>query len=162
MSVKFTKGPIEGVIIKKLTKHLDHRGFLCETFRADELPPGLTPVMSYVSYTEPGLTRGPHEHLKQTDIFAMLGPGNFQVKMWDNRKESPTYKHYQVIYLGQDNPATVIIPPGVVHGYKNISTTARGMVLNYPDQLFMGEGKKEELDEIRHEDDPSSPFQMEI
>ena len=162
MSVKFTKGPIDGVIIKKLTKHLDHRGFLCETFRADELPAGLNPVMSYVSYTEPGIARGPHEHLNQTDIFAMLGPGNFLLKLWDNRKDSSSYGRFLELYAGEDNPVTVIIPPGVVHGYKNISTSARGMVLNYPDRLFMGEGKKEESDEIRHEDDPASPFQMEI
>jgi hypothetical protein len=30
-----------------------------------------------------------------------------------------------------------------------------------PDRLFMGEGKAEPVDEIRHEDDPSSPFQIE-
>ncbi len=160
MPTIFTKGPIDGVIIKKLTKHLDHRGFLCETFRADELPPGLTPVMSYVSYTEPGTARGPHEHVKQTDIFAMLGPGNFLLKVWDNRPDSPSYKNYMEIYVGQDNPATIIIPPGIVHGYLNISKTERAMVINYPDRLFMGEGKKEQVDEIRHEDDPSSPFQM--
>ena len=28
----------------------------------------------------------------------------------------------------------------------------RGMVLNYPDRLYKGSGKKEEVDEIRHED----------
>ena len=161
MSVKFTKGPIDGVIIKILTKHLDHRGFLCETFRADELPSSLTPVMSYVSYTEPGIARGPHEHVNQTDIFAMLGPGNFFVKIWDNRKDSSSYGSFMELYAGEDNPVTVIIPPGVVHSYKNISINTRGMVLNYPDCLFMGEGKKEEVDEIRHEDDPNSPFQME-
>jgi len=26
------------------------------------------------------------------------------------------------------------------------------MVLNYPDKLYRGQGKKEEVDEIRHED----------
>jgi dTDP-4-dehydrorhamnose 3,5-epimerase len=45
----------------------------------------------------------------------------------------------------------VVVPPGVVHGYKNISDRD-GMVLNYPDKLYKGWGKKEEVDEIRHED----------
>ncbi len=94
MPTKFTKGPIEGVIIKKLTRHLDHRGSLCETFRADELSAGFTPAMSYISYTEPGISRGPHEHTEQTDLFAMPGPGNFLLKMWDNRPTSPTYGSY--------------------------------------------------------------------
>lgn len=155
------KGQIEGVIMKKLVKHLDERGYLCETFRSDELPSDLKPTMSYVSYTEPGIARGPHEHLKQTDIFAFMGPGNFKLKLWDNRKSSPTYKKWMELYAGQDKPLLVVIPPGVVHGYKNISSSERGMVLNFPDQLFMGPGKKEAVDEVRHEADLNSPFRME-
>ncbi len=111
MSTKFTKGPIDGVIIKKLTRHLDRRGSLCETFRSDEFPTGFIPAMSYISYTEPGISRGPHEHKDQTDLFAMPGPGNLMLKMWDNRTTSPTYGKYMELYAGKDNPITVIIPP---------------------------------------------------
>jgi len=117
--------------------------------------------MSYVSYTESGITRGPHEHREQTDIFAFIGPGNFLLKLWDNRLESPTRNCYMEIFAGRDNPLTVIIPPGIVHAYKNITSTERGMVLNFPDRLYMGPGKQEEVDEIRHEDDSDSPFRME-
>lgn len=158
----WNKGQIEGVIIKKLVKHVDQRGFLTETFRLDELPENLKPVMSYVSYTEPGISRGPHEHKHQTDIFSFIGPGNFLIKLWDNRKDSKTYGCFMEFYGGQDNPITVIVPPGVVHGYKNISKLERGMVLNYPDRLFMGWRKKEEVDEIRYEGKTDSPFKMEI
>lgn len=161
MKNKWSKGKIQGVIIKELTRHSDHRGTLCETYRADELPDNLQPVMSYISLTEPGIARGPHEHREQTDIFAMVGSGNFVLKLWDNRKNSPTYCNYVEIEAGSDNPVTVIIPPGVVHGYKNISKTEQGMVLNYPNKLYKGPGKSEPVDEIRHEDDPLSPFQME-
>lgn len=157
---RWSKGKIDGVIIKPLVKYPDRRGFLCETFRLDELPPGLKPVMSYISYTEPGITRGPHEHTEQTDIFSFVGPGNFLLKLWDNRKGSSTYLNFMEIFAGRDNPITVVIPPGVVHGYKNISVAERGMVLNFPDRLYMGWGKKEAVDEIRHEDEKNSPFQM--
>ncbi len=154
------KGPIEGVVVKKLVKHLDERGFLCETLRLDELPENLRPAMSYVSYTEPGVSRGPHEHARQTDIFAFLGPANFKVKLWDNRQGSNTFGQYMVVFAGKDNPLTLIIPPGVVHGYANISRNERGMVINYPDQLYMGWNRQEEVDEIRHEDHQDSPFEM--
>ena len=150
--MKFKKGAIEGMIIEKLTKFSDERGFLVETFRVDNLPDNLQPVMSYISYTEPGITRGPHEHLKQTDIFCFIGPGNFMIKLWDNRKESKTFGYVMEIIGGEDNPIRVIVPPGVVHGYRNISQEAMGMVLNYPDKLYRGWNKKEEVDEIRHED----------
>lgn len=160
MPTHWIKGPIEGVIIKNLIKRFDERGFLCETFRSDEIPTTLKPAMSYVSLTKPGVTRGPHEHLAQTDIFAFTGPGDFKLKLWDNRTESSTYQNWMEIYAGQENLLLVIIPPGVVHGYKNISTIEQSMVINYPDRLYMGTDKKEAVDEIRHEDDPASPFQM--
>ena len=160
MPNQWTRAQIDGVLTKKLVKHLDERGYLCETFRSDELPSDLKPVMSYVSFTEPGVARGPHEHLEQTDIFVFIGPGNFKVKLWDNRPDSATYKKWMEIYAGKDKLLLVAIPPGIVHGYKNISATERGMVLNYPDRLFMGPGRQEQVDEVRHEDDPKSPFQM--
>lgn len=159
--VNWKKDKIDGVIIQKLVKHVDERGYLTETMRMDELPEGLNPTMSYVSYTEPGVSRGPHEHVEQTDIFSFLGPGNFKIKLWDNREKSDTYGNYMLLYGGEDNPITLIIPPGIIHGYKNVSKTARGMVINYPDKLFMGWGKKDAVDEIRHEDEANSPFNME-
>ena len=150
--MEFKKGEIVGVIIDKLIKFSDERGFLVETFRKDSLSGDLQPVMSYVSYTRPGVARGPHEHKKQTDIFCFMGPGNFRIKLWDNRKESRTYGYVIEIVGGKDNPIRVIVPPGVVHGYKNISKEVDGMVLNYPDKLYRGWNRKEEVDEIRHED----------
>ncbi len=44
----FTQGEIEGVVIKKLTRFSDERGYLVETFRIDNLPSKLKPVMSYI------------------------------------------------------------------------------------------------------------------
>jgi len=148
----FKKGKIEGVVIEKLIKFSDERGFLVETFRRENLPDNSQPAMSYVSYTKPGIARGPHEHKKQTDVFCFMGPGNFRIKLWDNRRESRTYGYHMEIIGGENNPIRAIVPPRVVHGYKNISEEVDGMVLNYPDKLYRGWGKKEEVDEIRHED----------
>ena len=150
--MNFKKGEIEGVVIKKLVKFSDERGYLLETFRADTLPERLKPVMSYVSYTKAGVARGPHEHREQTDIFCFMEPGNFKIKLWDNRDKSRTYGNCMVLEGGEDNPISVVVPPGVVHGYKNISDKVMGMVINYPDKLYRGWSRKEEVDEIRHED----------
>ena len=150
--MEFKKGEIEGVAINKLNKFFDERGYLVETFRIDKFPDKLRPVMSYISYTKSGIARGPHEHKEQTDIFCFMGPGNFKIKLWDNRKESTTHGNCRELEGGKDNPITVVIPPGVVHGYRNISKEEEGMVLNFPDKLYRGWGKKEVVDEIRHED----------
>jgi dTDP-4-dehydrorhamnose 3,5-epimerase len=149
--MNFVNGEIDDVTIITLKKYVDERGFLIETMRLDMLPEGLRPEMSYTSYTEPGTGRGPHEHRYQTDIFSFIGPGNFKVYLWDNRKKSSSYGKRMILYSGEDNPLSLIVPPGIVHGYKNISKTCRGMVLNFPDKLYGGWAKKEEVDEIRHE-----------
>jgi dTDP-4-dehydrorhamnose 3,5-epimerase len=62
--------------------------------------------------------------------------------------------------VGEDNPMAVIVPKGVVHAYKNASATEKGVVINCPNRLYMGEGKREPIDEIRHEDDPDTIFRM--
>ena len=150
--MQFKTGEIEDVVVRKLVKNVDERGFLIETFRLDTLPEGVVPRMSYISYTEPGVGRGPHEHESQNDLFAFIGPGNFKVYLWDNRKTSSTFGNKKIVFAGEDNPLCVIVPAGVVHAYKNISKTVRGMVLNYPDALYRGQGKNQPVDEIRHEE----------
>ena len=105
-----------------------------------------------MSYTEPGISRGPHEHEQQTDIFSCIGPGNFKIGLWDNRQQSGSFGTRTILYAGKDKPVTLIVPPGVVHAYRNISKTESGMVLNYPDKLYGGWNKAEPVDEVRHED----------
>ncbi len=156
----FTKGKIQDVVVYSLKKFVDERGWLAELFRHDEIAKEFYPAMAYVSVTEPNVQRGPHEHEMQADLFCFIGTGNFKLRLWDNRKDSPTYKNVMTLFVGADNPQAVIVPVGVVHAYKNISTIEKGVVINCPNRLFMGKGKKEAIDEIRHEDDPNTIFRM--
>ncbi len=160
-SSEFTKGKIRDVVVYPLRKFVDERGWLAELFRHDELAEEFYPAMAYISVTEPNVLRGPHEHVDQADLFCFIGTGNFKLRLWDNREDSPTYRNVMTMFVGADNPQAVIIPKGVVHAYKNVSTTEKGVVINCPNRLFMGEGKKEEIDEIRHEDDPDTIFRIE-
>ncbi len=148
---------MEGVIIKKLERFEDDRGWLVEIFRNDEFK--FVPAMSYVSLTKPGVIRGPHEHKLQSDCFVFLGPGTFELHLWDRRSGSATEGDHQVITVGQQNPTLVIVPPGVVHGYKCVSDTP-AYSINLPDTLYKGKGKQEEIDEIRWEKDPNSPYKI--
>src|SRR5947209_11403014 len=148
---------IAGVIVKPLRKYSDERGWLCELVRDDELPAGFRPAMAYISETASGVTRGPHEHREQTDCFCFLGPTNFVLYLWDNRPASSSYGTHRRLVVGRDRPMLVIVPPGVVHAYRNIGVEA-GVILNFPDRLYRGEGGQHPVDEIRHEADPFSPF----
>jgi dTDP-4-dehydrorhamnose 3,5-epimerase len=153
----FANGNIKDVVVKDLVKWADDRGWLTELFREDEIDTRYRPVMGYISMSHPGIARGPHEHVDQADYFAFIGPSNFKIYLWDNRKDSPTFMTRQVLSAGEDAPRTVIIPAGVVHAYKNVGGKL-GMVVNLPNRLFAGPGKKEKVDEIRHERDPNSIF----
>ncbi len=153
----FRAGTISDVVIKDLTRHTDARGWLIEIFRKDETEDRYQPVMGYVSMTNADLARGPHEHVSQSDCFAFLGPSTFKIYLWDNRKGSPTYMIKQVVTAGEGDPKAIIIPPGVVHAYKNVGS-GPGMVINCPNRLYAGPGKKEPVDEIRYESDPNTRF----
>jgi len=151
------KGAINGVRVNSLTRYSDERGWLMELFRTDEVEEAVLPAMSYISMTVPGVARGPHEHVDQTDYFCFAGPSTFKVYLWDNRKNSPTYGVRQVELAGEGDPKVIIVPPGVVHAYKNVGAVA-GLVVNFPNRLFMGNDKKEPVDEIRHEELADSPY----
>ncbi|SYZ73045.1 dTDP-4-dehydrorhamnose 3 5-epimerase and related enzymes-like protein [Candidatus Zixiibacteriota bacterium] len=153
------KCDIEGVILRELKRFNDDRGWLIELFRHDEIEEENRPVMAYVSLTRPGVARGPHEHVYQSDYFAFIGPSTFRLYLWDNRKNSPTFGKSFKIDAGESNKLTAIIPPGVVHGYRNIGSVD-GIVYNAPNRLYAGQGKKEAVDEIRHEDDPHSKYRL--
>ena len=144
---------IQGVVVKDLERREDERGWLFEAWRCD----GNTkvPEMTYVSFTNKGVTRGPHEHVYQTDMFVFLG--KFRLMLWDARADSPTFKNVMTIET-DIKPVMAIVPPGVVHAYKALED---GLVLNMPDRLYAGWRKTHPVDEIRHEADPESPYKTE-
>ena len=153
------KCDINGVVVRELKKYTDRRGWLMELFRHDELDQEFFPVMTYLSMTSPGVARGPHEHVDQADYFCFIGPSTFRLYLWDNRADSSTYGLKATYDLGEKTPAAVIVPKGVVHAYKNIGA-GDGIVFNAPNRLYAGEGRRDPVDEIRHEDDTDSPFQL--
>ncbi len=154
-----TNDEIHGVEVRPLSRHSDERGWLIELFRRDEMDAADVPVMGYLSATLPGVARGPHEHRDQADFFGFAGPSDFELYLWDNRPTSPTYLRHVRFVAGESNPATVLIPPGVVHAYRNVGDVL-GFVFNGPNRLYRGEGKQAPVDEIRHEDDPTTPFKL--
>jgi dTDP-4-dehydrorhamnose 3,5-epimerase len=148
---------IEGVLIKKLQKYEDARGYLTEIYRCDELDH--RPAMGYLSLTNPGIVRGPHEHRYQTDAFIFAGPGSFRLYLWDRRVESKTNGEKMELEVGVDNPCLVTVPPGVVHGYKCVSSEP-AYSINLPDKLYKDIRKESEIDEIRWEGVADSPYKI--
>ena len=158
-SESFKVGEIAGVVVRDLRRFNDSRGWLAELFRHEELDKEYYPAMTYISATEPGVKRGPHEHVDQADLFCFLGPSNFQIRMWDNRPGSSTFNRMMTLTVGVDNPTSVLVPKGVVHAYRNVGAVD-GIVINCPNRLYAGQNKSEPVDEIRHEDDPHTIYRL--
>lgn len=158
-ALTFKPGEIRGVLVRDIQKHGDERGWLAELFRHDEMAEEFHPQMAYVSESHPGVQRGPHEHLSQADFFCFIGPSNFMLRLWDNREQSDTYRNVMTLLAGEESPRSVLVPKGVVHAYRNVGRRV-GLVLNFPNRLYMGAGRTEEVDAIRHEDDPRTIFNM--
>ena len=153
--MQWVEGDIEGVEIRKLQKHSDDRGWLAEIYRQDQDTPN--PKMGYISFRKPQSRHPVHEHKAQTDVMLFPGIGRFKVRLWDNREKSLTYGNMMTFSTSENNPTLVIIPPKVVHSYKVLNLSG-AYVLNFPDQLYGGELRKGEIDEIRWEDREDCPF----
>ncbi len=150
----------------------DDRGQLVETWRADDevlAKAGFRPAMSYVSWTLPGFTRGFHVHpgpegsyrfapgeprgklfeqvAGQRDCFLFLD-GTYRLALFDARVSSPSFGVLQQFFAGEHNRLAVVVPSGVWHAYKNVGEK-RAFVLNFPDALYRGEGRRAGVDELR-------------
>ena len=108
---------IEGVMVKKLVKHCDDRGFFAELVRDDE--PQLLSKFGQASWSMgyPGVIKAFHYHEKQDDLW-FFPSGNAQAVLYDLRDGSPTKDQTDVYYMGEENPMLLLIPKGVAHGYR--------------------------------------------
>lgn len=133
---------IEGVEIKRLTKHADERGFLMELLRSDD--PIFTKFgQCYVALNYPGVVRAWHYHKRQDDFFVVV-KGMIKVGLYDMREGSPTRGEVNEFFLGENNNILLKIPVGVAHGYKTIGVEP-SLLLNFPSEVY----NPEEPDEYR-------------
>lgn len=124
---------IHGVRTRKLRLIPDERGFLMEMLRSDwEEFQKFGQV--YVTAVYPGVVKGWHYHKVQTDYFICIA-GMAKVVLYDAREDSPTYGEVNEFFMGTLNPMLLVIPPGVMHGFKGISQEM-ALIVNVPTELY--------------------------
>jgi dTDP-4-dehydrorhamnose 3,5-epimerase len=173
------KGKIHDATSWSLALHEDDRGQLVELWRRDDpnlKAAGFSAEMAYASWTLPGCVRGFHVHpglagkyrladrepkgklfatvSGQRDCFLFLD-GTYRLALFDARIDSPSFGTLQQFYAGQHNRLAVVVPSGVWHAYKNVGTE-RAFVVNFPDALYKGEGRRLQVDEMR--EGSATPF----
>jgi dTDP-4-dehydrorhamnose 3,5-epimerase len=115
------KPHIDGVEIARVVPVEDDRGELCELWSEARDTVGLPVRHSYMVTIQPGKARGWVMHEIQTDRVYILR-GRLRVGMYDARPGSPTEGVLQVEVISERNRASVVIPPGVWHGFQNVGS----------------------------------------
>lgn len=117
MPVVVEKSPlIEGVHIVRFQKFADSRGYFYESYRRTWIPEAREMIQGNTSFSQAGVLRGMHYHLKQADFWS-VPVGKVRAAVYDFRPHSPTKGAAQVLDLGQDAAAGLYIPKGVAHGF---------------------------------------------
>ena len=125
---------IEGVRFRP-TRPVPHEdGHVTEVARAswDILARPLVQV--HISTTLPGRVRAWGLHPAGTDRLFVVS-GLLKLTVFDGRNDSPTRGLLNEFVVSEKNPALLIIPPNLYHGWKNIGTS-EATIINMPDRMY--------------------------
>ncbi len=111
---------IEGVKLIPKKQILDERGKVMHMLRKDDSEFQQFGEI-YFSTVYPGRVKGWHVHDKMTLNYVVVS-GLIKMVLFDERENSPTKGELQEIFLGEGNYALLVIPPGVVNGFKGVGT----------------------------------------
>lgn len=120
---------IDGVVIQKLAVHSDERGYLMECVRCDD-PSFKGFGQAYISAVYGDVVKAWHKHQKQTDKVVCV-KGMIKLVLYSNKPEDSGPKMMELC-IGERNPVSVQIPPGVWHGWMGLDS-GLNLVLNVPD-----------------------------
>jgi dTDP-4-dehydrorhamnose 3,5-epimerase len=114
---------IQGVVQKDYKIIPDGRGSITELWSQPWLKqlPLVNPVHIYKSRTDFGIVKCWHLHALHTDQLSAT-IGKLQVCLVDLRPTSPTFCHVCSVFMGEEAPRMLKIPPGIMHGWKALSS----------------------------------------
>lgn len=105
----------DGVAVRPLTMHADHRGVFTEIHRR-EWDTAIDPIQWNVVRSEAGVLRGVHVHPRHTDYLLVI-EGRATIGLRDLRSGSPSEGRSATIEVDGDRWMGLTIPPGVAHGF---------------------------------------------
>jgi dTDP-4-dehydrorhamnose 3,5-epimerase len=126
------KTALHGVVVHRVPRFVDDRGFFMEIYRAQADHPGSEALAAFfkdvpvaqINFTMVNAenhVKGLHYHLKQQDVWFCPAPSKAKFVLYDVRKDSPTSGQTQVVVAGDGQDVLVRIPEGVAHGYRPLT-----------------------------------------
>lgn len=120
---------MENIEIYDLDKKSDERGWLIEVLRPENLADIKEFGQIFISVAKPGKVRGNHYHHRKVEWFCVpTGTGLLLLKDLKTGEEKE-------IIMGENDPKTVKITPGIIHAIKNIGEGDM-VLLVYVDEKF--------------------------
>jgi dTDP-4-dehydrorhamnose 3,5-epimerase len=121
---------IEGVLLERPPRHVDHRGSLFEAANCGH-PFWSEPIVhSEWVVCAPGMIKGWGMHLESVDRY-VVGTGRMRVVLHDARADSPTYRKFAQFHFSDESPGWLRIPTGVWHAAQNYGDQ-QAIFLNFP------------------------------
>jgi dTDP-4-dehydrorhamnose 3,5-epimerase len=111
---------MEGVHLLPCHLFEDDRGSFFEAFRASWFSDEHRWVQWNVSRSKAGVVRGLHYHRRQSDYWHLV-EGSILVALVDLRPKAPSYRQAVCLEMNGGDRFGLIIPPGVLHGYRVLS-----------------------------------------
>lgn len=122
--------PIDGVALRP-TRPVPHEdGHVTEVARAGWEILGRPIVQVHITTTFPGRIRAWGLHQLSTDRLFVVS-GLVKIVLFDGRNDSPTHGAVNEFVVSEKNPALLIVPPNLYHGWKNIGAT-EAIIINIP------------------------------
>jgi dTDP-4-dehydrorhamnose 3,5-epimerase len=123
--IRVTETALAGVRVIETEPHADERGFLVETFRADQLREAgieFEIVQENHSRSTRGTLRGLHFQAPpgQAKLVRVARGRIFDVAL-DIRADSPTFGQHVAVELNDEAHRQILIPPGFAHGFAVLS-----------------------------------------
>ena len=106
---------LAGVELHALTPHGDDRGTFLELFR-DSWSFPIAPAQWNAVRSEENVLRGVHAHWRHSDYLTVVA-GRASIGLHDLREGSPTEERGALVELNGIEPAALLIPTGVAHGF---------------------------------------------
>ena len=121
---------IEGVVVERPPRHVDHRGSVFEAVKHGH-PFWSEPIVhAEWVVVSPGMIKGWGMHTESDDRY-VAGSGRLRVVLYDGRTDSPSYEQFAQFHFGEQSPGWLRIPRGVWHASQNYGDTD-AVFLNYP------------------------------
>jgi dTDP-4-dehydrorhamnose 3,5-epimerase len=111
---------IEGVQVIPLKRIPDERGTIYHMLKRTD-PHFKAFGEIYFSTIYPGVVKGWHMHRNMTLHYACVS-GRVKLVIYDGREGSKTKGELMEIFLGPDNYALVVVPPGLWNGFKGMGS----------------------------------------